>query len=109
MRMGPLDGIRVLDLGLLVQAPQAGALFSEMGADVIKVELPKLGDQARRIGLSTTDLRAPYFIGVNRGKRSLTCELRKPEGREVFWKLVDTADVMLSNSNSATSGKRSKS
>jgi CoA:oxalate CoA-transferase len=95
--MGPLDGIRVLDLGLLVQAPQAGALFSDMGADVIKVELPNLGDQARWIGISPTDLRAPYFIGVNRGKRSLTCDLRKAEGREVFWKLIDTADVMLSN------------
>jgi CoA:oxalate CoA-transferase len=95
--MGPLDGIRVLDLGLLVQAPQAGALFSDMGADVIKVELPMLGDQARWIGLSTADLRAPYFIGVNRGKRSFTCDLRKAAGREVFWKLVDTADVMLSN------------
>jgi CoA:oxalate CoA-transferase len=95
--MGPLDGIRVLDLGLLVQAPQAGALFSDMGADVIKVELPNLGDQARWIGISPADRRAPYFIGVNRGKRSLTCDLRKPEGREVFWKLIDTADVMLSN------------
>jgi CoA:oxalate CoA-transferase len=95
--MGPLDGIRVLDLGLLVQAPQAGALFADMGADVIKVELPNLGDQARWIGLSATDLRAPYFLAVNRGKRSVTCDLRKPEGREVFWKLVDTADVMLSN------------
>jgi CoA:oxalate CoA-transferase len=95
--MGPIDGIRVLDLGLLVQAPQAGALFADMGADVIKVELPTLGDQARWIGMSPSDLRAPYFLGVNRGKRSVTCDLRKPEGREVFWKLIDTADVMLSN------------
>lgn len=95
--MGALEGIRVLDLGLLVQAPQAGALFADMGADVIKVELPGLGDQARWIGVSTQDRRAPYFIGVNRGKRSFTCDLRKPDGREVFLKLVETADVMLSN------------
>jgi crotonobetainyl-CoA:carnitine CoA-transferase CaiB-like acyl-CoA transferase len=95
--MGPLDGVRVLDLGLLVQAPQAGALFSDMGADVIKVELPMMGDQARWIPLSTEDPRAPYWIGVNRGKRSVTIDLRKPAGVEVFLKLADTADVVISN------------
>jgi formyl-CoA transferase/CoA:oxalate CoA-transferase len=94
---GALDGIRVLDLGLLVQAPQAGAMFADMGAEVIKVELPGLGDQARWIGLSAEDKRAPYWIGVNRGKRSITLDLRKPDGRGAFLKLADTADVMLSN------------
>ena len=95
--MGALTGIRVLDLGLLVQAPQAGLMFAEMGADVLKVELPHVGDQARWIALSEADRRAPYFVGCNRGKRSVTIDLRKPDGREVFLKLVETADVMLSN------------
>jgi crotonobetainyl-CoA:carnitine CoA-transferase CaiB-like acyl-CoA transferase len=95
--MGALDGIRVLDLGLLVQAPQCGLLLADMGADVIKVELPGFGDQARWIPLSLDDLRAPYFIGVNRGKRSVTCDLRTEGGRDVFLRLAETADVMLSN------------
>ena len=70
--MGALDGIRVLDAGLLVQGPQAAALMADMGADVIKVELPGFGDQARWIPVSETDRRAPYFVATNRGKRSVS-------------------------------------
>ena len=68
---GALEGLRVLDLGLLVQGPQAAQLLADLGADVIKVELPRLGDQARWIPISLEDRRAPYFIGCNRG-----CEWR---------------------------------
>ncbi|MEY4371404.1 MAG: hypothetical protein RL219_173 [Actinomycetota bacterium] len=100
--VGALDGIRVLDAGLLVQGPQAAALMSDMGADVIKVELPGFGDQARWISVSDTDRRAPYFIGANRGKRSVTIDLRKPEGREVFLRLAETADVIVSNFKGGT-------
>ena len=92
-----LEGIRVIDLGLLVQGPQAAQLLGDLGADVIKVELPGLGDQARWIPLSFQDLRAPFFIGCNRDKRSLTLDLRKEAGRDVFLKLADTADVIVSN------------
>ena len=94
---GALTGIRVLDLGLLVQAPQAAQLLGDLGAEVIKVELPGLGDQARWIPISLEDLRAPFFIGCNRGKRSLTLDLRKDPGRDVFLSLADTADVIVSN------------
>ena len=94
---GALDGIRVLDLGLLVQAPQAAQILGDLGADVIKVELPGLGDQARWIPISFQDFRAPFFIGCNRDKRSLTLDLRKDAGRDVFLKLADTADVIVSN------------
>ncbi len=92
-----LEGIRVIDLGVLVQAPQAAQLLGDFGADVIKVELPQLGDQARWIPISLEDLRAPFFVGCNRGKRSITIDLRIDLGREVFLKLVETADVVLSN------------
>jgi len=95
--MSALDGIRVLDVGLLVQGPQAGQTLADMGADVIKVELPGMGDQARWIPISADDLRAPYFEGCNRGKRSLTLDLRTPAGRDVFLRLADTADVVLTN------------
>lgn len=92
-----LEGIRVLDLGLLVQAPQAAQLLGDLGADVIKIELPELGDQARWIPISLDDRRAPYYVACNRGKRSLTLDLRVEAGREVLLRLVETADVVLSN------------
>ena len=94
---GPLSGIRVLDVGILVQGPQAGALLSDMGADVVKVELPGFGDHARFLPLSPDDPRSPWFIGSNRGKRGLTLDLHQPAGVGVFRKLVETADVVLSN------------
>ena len=65
--MGALDGIRVVEAGLLVQGPQAAATLGEWGADVIKVELPLFGDQSRWIPVAPGDGRAPYFIGCNRG------------------------------------------
>ena len=92
-----LEGIRVLDLGLLVQGPQAAQLLGDLGADVIKVELPQLGDQARWIPISLDDRRAPFFEACNRGKRSLTLDLRLEAGRDVLLKLVETADVVISN------------
>jgi crotonobetainyl-CoA:carnitine CoA-transferase CaiB-like acyl-CoA transferase len=94
---GPLAGLRVLDLGLLVQGPQAALLLADLGADVIKIELPGLGDQARWIPISMQDLRAPYFIACNRGKRSVTLDLRKPAGKAVFLRMVDSTDVVISN------------
>lgn len=100
--MGALDGIRVIDVGLLVQGPQAAQTMCDMGADVIKVELPGFGDQARWIPATADDPRPPYFIGVNRGKRSVTLDLRRPEGAEAFLKLVETADVVISNFKAGT-------
>ena len=100
--MGALDGVRVLDAGLLIQGPQAAQTLADMGADVIKVELPGMGDQGRWIPIGPHDERAPYFIGNNRGKRSVTMDLRIPEGAEVFLKLVETADVVISNFKAGT-------
>ena len=94
---GPLAGLRVLDLGLLVQGPQAALLLADLGADVVKIELPGLGDQARWIPISMQDLRAPYFIACNRGKRSVTLDLRKHAGKDVFLRMVESADVVISN------------
>jgi crotonobetainyl-CoA:carnitine CoA-transferase CaiB-like acyl-CoA transferase len=95
--MGALDGIRVLDLGVLVQAPQAALLLGDMGASVIKVELPGIGDQSRWIPATYGHAMSGYWIGCNRGKRSVTIDLRKPEGRDVFLRLADSADVVVSN------------
>ena len=95
--MGALDGIKVIEAGLLVQGPQAAATLAEWGADVIKVELPNFGDQSRWLPLAADDPRSAFFIGCNRGKRSVTVDLRNAEGREVFLRLVENADVVITN------------
>ena len=99
---GPLNGIRVLDASILVQGPQAGAMLSDMGADVIKIELPGVGDPARLLPLSPEDLRSPWYVGCNRGKRGLTLDLHLPDGVRVFRRLAETADVVLSNFQTGT-------
>ena len=100
--MGALDGITVLEAGLLVQGPQAAATLGDWGADVIKIELPIIGDQSRWLPAAPGDPRAPYFIACNRGKRSVTIDLRAPDGRETFLRLAERADVFLSNFKSGT-------
>ncbi|MCU1390559.1 MAG: CoA transferase [Ilumatobacteraceae bacterium] len=100
--MGALDGIKVLEAGLLVQGPQAAALLGDWGADVVKIELPIFGDQSRWLPIAPGDGRAPFFIGCNRGKRSVTIDLRVPEGRDAFLALAEQADVFISNFKSGT-------
>ncbi len=95
--MGLLDGVRVLEAGLLVQGPQASLTMLEWGADVIKVELPGFGDQSRWLPISREDRRSAFFAAYNRGKRSATVDLRVPRGREVFLRLVEQADVVITN------------
>ncbi len=94
---GALEGLRVLDLGQIVQGPQAAQLFSDLGADVIKIELPGSGELGRWTILSPEDLRSPFFIACNRGKRGITLDLRVAAGRDVFLRLIETADVLISN------------
>ena len=95
--MGALDGVKVVEAGLLVQGPQAAATLGEWGADVVKVELPGLGDQSRWLPVQPGDTRSGYFIGCNRGKRSVTVDLRTPDGREIFLRLGEWADVVITN------------
>ncbi len=95
--MGPLEGVRVLEAGLLVQGPQASLTMQEWGAEVIKVELPGFGDQSRWLPIDRQDRRSAFFMAYNRGKRSMTIDLRVPRGREVFLRLVEDADVVITN------------
>ncbi len=95
--MGALDGLRVIDLGVLVQAPQAAAMLGDLGADVVKVELPNFGDQARWLPAGPGEARSAYFTACNRGKRSVTLDLRMPVGRAVFLRMIEQTDVLLSN------------
>src|SRR5919198_6628183 len=89
---GPLAGIRVLDLGTRIGAPFAATLLADLGADVIKVELPGQGDFMRTIGPFVGDYSL-FWAVEGRNKRSVTCDLRKPAGQGLFKSLLPPADV----------------
>lgn len=92
-----LEGITVLDIGQLVQGPQAGATLADMGADVIKIELPMVGDLSRWVFCSEQDTRSAYYVACNRGKKGMTLDLRTAEGADIFKKMVADADIVISN------------
>src|SRR5688572_20709804 len=90
----PLDGLRVLELGHIVAGPSAGLLFADLGADVIKVERPGEGDQAR--GMPAGNSANFHFL--NRNKRSITIDLKgSSEGRELFVRLARASDIVIDN------------
>ncbi len=93
---GALEGIQVLDLSTLVQGPQAAALLHDLGADVIKIELPDVGDVGRHVA-PIADRHSAVFVANNRGKRSITVDLRTPGGKSVMERLAADADVVVSN------------
>jgi crotonobetainyl-CoA:carnitine CoA-transferase CaiB-like acyl-CoA transferase len=98
---GPLAGIRVIDVGTRISAPFCAGLLGELGADVIKVELPGAGDFMRSMGpFVPVDDGPGYSLSwavEGRGRRGVTCDLRQPEGKDLFKRLVATADVLCEN------------
>jgi crotonobetainyl-CoA:carnitine CoA-transferase CaiB-like acyl-CoA transferase len=101
---GPLSHIRVLDLSRILAGPWAGQILADLGADVIKVERPGVGDDTRgwgppylkdSAGLDTKE--AGYYLSVNRGKRSVTVGIDKPEGQAIVRELVKDFDIVLEN------------
>ena len=94
---GALDGIRVLDLSTLVQGPQAAAMLHDLGAEVLKIELPEIGDMGRHVGIVEELGTSVFWEACNRGKRSVTLDLRTEAGKEAFLKLVEISDVVVSN------------
>lgn len=93
--MGPLQGIKVLDLTSMVSGPVAAMMLGDQGADVIKVE-PIHGEQLRFLGEKHNDI-TPTFYSCNRNKKSLAIDLKSDAGKEVLWKLIDETDVLLQN------------
>ncbi len=93
---GPLAGIRVLDLTWVLAGPYAAMILCDLGAEVVKVERPPHGDVARTTGPFVNN-QSMYFQSVNRGKRSISIDLRSEEGRDLFLRLVDEADVVMEN------------
>ncbi len=92
----PLDGLRVLDLSSHLAGPYCSMILGDLGADVIKVERPEGGDEARGMPPFVDGQSAPFMI-FNRNKRSLALNLKAPEAREIVLKLVNRADVLLEN------------
>ena len=91
-----LDGVRVLDLTRVVAGPFATAILADLGADVVKIERPGTGDDYR-YGPSRKGETSLSFQNTNRGKRSVTLDLRRPEGRRIFLRLVERADAVVEN------------
>ncbi|WP_349369074.1 CaiB/BaiF CoA-transferase family protein [Salinarimonas sp.] len=95
--MGPLEGIRVVELGQLIAGPFCGQLLADFGAEVVKVEPPGVGDAMRQWGRPDREGRPVAFSVIARNKKSLTLDLRKPEGQEIVRKLAASADVIVEN------------
>ena len=101
---GPLSHVRVLDLSRIMAGPWAGQVLADLGADVIKVERPGAGDDTRAWGppyLKDQDgnetRESGYYLSVNRGKRSITVDLRSVEGKQTILALAKTSDIVLEN------------
>jgi len=93
--MGPLEGLKVLDLTSMVSGPMGAMMLADQGAEVIKVE-PTNGEQLRHMAAPHNGVN-PAFFSCNRGKRSLAVDLKSEEGKEILLKLVQEADVFMQN------------
>lgn len=100
---GPLHGVRVIDVGTRISAPFCAGLLGELGADVIKVELPGGGDFMRTMGPFIDvegEAEDPYSLSwavEGRGRRGVTCDLRTADGKALFMRLAEKADVICEN------------
>jgi formyl-CoA transferase len=93
----PLAGLRVLELGQVFAGPFAGAIFADLGAEVVKLERADGGDDARRMGPAFRGADSLVFQVFNRGKQSVAIDLKQPEGRAAFERLAAQADVFVHN------------
>ena len=101
---GPLDGIKVLDLTRVLAGPYATMLLGDLGAEVIKIEQPGTGDESRNFGPFKNGFSL-YFMSVNRGKRSITLNLKTERGQAIFKQLLAQTDVLVENFRPGTMEK----
>ncbi len=97
MLSAALEGIRVLDLTQIMAGPFCTMLLADLGAEVIKIENPRGGDDSRRMAPPYYNGEAASFIAVNRNKYGIAVDIRTPAGKEVLWRLIATADVLVEN------------
>jgi len=99
----PLEGVRILDLTWVLAGPFASMVLCDLGADVIKVERPPIGDVARMTA-PLVNGESCYFLSINRGKRSIAIDLKNEAGRDLFLRLVERVDVVMENFTPGTMG-----
>ena len=102
--MGPLEGLKVLDLSRVLAGPYCTMLLADFGADVIKIEPPKVGDDSRAFG-PFVGKESAYFMSLNRNKRSMVLDFKNPKHIEVFKEMVAKADVVVENYRPGTMEK----
>ena len=95
--VSPLEGIRVLDLSRVLALPYATMILSDLGAEVIKVERPGIGDETRHWGPPFLGTESAYFLCVNRNKKSITVDIKSREGQKIIKELVRKCDVVVEN------------
>jgi len=93
---GPLAGIRIVDMTTMLSGPWAAMILADQGADVIKVEVPDVGDHVRSLGNQRAGMSS-MFLNINRNKRSVSVDAKNPRGREVVLDLAKSADVFMQN------------
>ena len=93
----PLEGIRVLDASRILTGPFCSMLLGDLGAEVIKIEIPGAGDDTRHWGPPFIGGESAYFLSVNRNKKSLTLNLTSDAGKNIFYELAAKCDVLLEN------------
>lgn len=96
MSKGLLSGVKVLDMTRVLAGPYCGMLLADMGAEVIKIELPGKGDDSRS-NYPIVNGESAYFMNLNRNKRGMTLNLKSQEGKEIFREMVEKADIVLEN------------
>lgn len=97
-----LTGIRVLDLSRVLAGPYCSMMLGDYGADVVKIERPRLGDDTRKWGPPWAAGESAYFLSTNRNKRSMTLDLQHPTGQQVLRELVGQCDILLENFKTGT-------
>jgi crotonobetainyl-CoA:carnitine CoA-transferase CaiB-like acyl-CoA transferase len=101
----PLEGIKVLDLSRALAGPYCTLMLADMGADIIKLEMPGRGDDSRAWGPPFVEGESAYFMSVNRNKKSLTLNLKNEKSKEIIYKLIKDSDVLVENFRPGTMEK----
>ena len=99
---GALEGIRVVDLTRALAGPYCTLMLADQGADVVKIELPGTGDEARQWAPPEINGVSAYYLAINRNKRSVTCDLKHSEGKLILERLIERADVVVENFSPGT-------
>jgi crotonobetainyl-CoA:carnitine CoA-transferase CaiB-like acyl-CoA transferase len=102
---GPLAGVRVLDLSRILSGPFATMVFADLGAEVIKLENPRTGDDTRQWAPPYQGDQSAYFLSVNRNKRGVAVDLKTEQGLDIALRLADRADIVVENFRPGTAGR----